>query len=107
MTFLFLHGPKSDQPSLIELVEENQLQRALAACPGISDGCGDESLHAAYYACVRGEQPELAKQYISRIKSLQERLLLMGNFVERYPAIPLGDSLLASIGPIAARRWRL
>jgi hypothetical protein len=101
LTFLFLHGPKSDQPSLIELVEENQLQRALAACPGISDGCGDESLHAAYYACVRGEQPELAKQYISRIKSLQERLLLMGNFVERYPAIPLGDSLLASIGPIA------
>jgi hypothetical protein len=101
LTFLFLHGPKSDQPSLIELVEENQLQRALAACPGISDGCGDESLHAAYYACVRGEQPELAKQYISRIKSLQERLLLMGNFVERYPAIPLGDSLLASIGLIA------
>jgi CHAT domain len=101
LTFLFLHGPKSDQPSLIELVEENQLQRALAACPGVSDGCGDESLHAAYYACVRGEQPELAKQYISRIKSLQERLLLMGNFVERYPAIPLGDSLLASIGPIA------
>jgi hypothetical protein len=101
LTFLFLYGPKSDQPSLIELVEENQLQRALAACPGISDGCGDESLHAAYYACVRGEQPELAKQYISRIKSLQERLLLMGNFVERYPAIPLGDSLLASIGPIA------
>ena len=99
LTFLFLHGPKSDQPSLIELVEENQLQRALAACPGISDGCGDESLHAAYYACVRGEQPELAKQYISRIKSLQERLLLMGNFVERYPAIPLGDSLLASMGP--------
>jgi tetratricopeptide (TPR) repeat protein len=99
LTFLFLHGPKSDQPSLIELVEENQLQRALAACPGISDGCGDESLHAAYYACVRGEQPELAKLYISRIKSLQERLLLMGNFVERYPAIPLGDSLLASMGP--------
>jgi hypothetical protein len=101
LTFLFLHGPKSDQPSLIELVEENQLQRALAACPAVSDDCGDESLHAAYYASVRGEQPELAKQYISRVKSLQERLLLMGNFVERYPAIPLGDSLLASIGPIA------
>ncbi len=101
LTFLFLHGPNSDQPSLIELVEENQLQRALAACPGVSDECGDESLHAAYYASVRGEQPELAKQYISRVKSLQERLLLMGNFVERYPAIPLGDNLLASIGPIA------
>jgi hypothetical protein len=101
LTFLFLHGPKSDQPSLIELVEENQLQRALAACPAVLDDCGDESLHAAYYASVRGEQPELAKQYISRVKSLQERLLLMGNFVERYPAIPLGDSLLVSIGPIA------
>jgi hypothetical protein len=101
LTFLFLHGPKSDQPSLIELVEENQLKRALAACSAISDDCGDESLHAAYYASVRGEQPDLAKQYISRVKSLQERLLLMGNFVERYPAIPLGDALLASIGPIA------
>src|ERR1700678_1128901 len=96
LTFLFLHGPKSDQPSLIELVEENQLQRALAACPAVSDDCGDESLHAAYYASVRGEQPELAKQYISRVKSLQERLLLMGNFGERYPGIPLGDRLLAS-----------
>jgi hypothetical protein len=100
LTFLLLLGPRSGPPGLIELVEENQLQQALAACPGLSDGCSDETLQAAYYACVRGEQPELAKQYIARIKSMQERLLLMGNFVGRYPGNPLGDNLLASIGPI-------
>ena len=101
LTFLLLLGPKPDKPTLIELVEENRLQEALAACAGLPDACGDESLYAAYYACVRGEQPEQAKQYISRVQSLQERLLLMGNFVSRYPAIPLGESLLATIGPIA------
>ncbi len=100
LTFLLLQCPRPGPPGLIELVEENQLQQALAACPGLSDGCSDETLHAAYYACVRGEQPELAKQYIARIKSVQERLLLMGNFIGRYPENPLGDSLLASIGPI-------
>ena len=100
LTFLLLQGPRPAPPGLIELVEENQLQQALAACPGLSDGCGDETLEAAYYACVRGEQPELAKQYLARIKSKQERLLLMGNFVGRYPENPLGDSLLASIGPM-------
>jgi hypothetical protein len=100
LTFLLLLGPKPDKPGLIELVQGNQLQQALAVCPGLPDGCGDESLYAAYYACVRGEQPELAKQYLCRIKSLQERLLLIGNFVSRYPAIPLGDCLLATIGPL-------
>ena len=102
LTFLLLRGPEPEPPSLIDLVEENHLEEALAACPKLPDGCDDESLHAAYYACVRGEQPELAKQYIARIKSVQERLLLMGNFVGRYPAIPLGDTLLAGIGPLAA-----
>jgi hypothetical protein len=99
LTFLLLRGSTPQPPSLIDLVEENQLEEALATCPKLPDGCDDESLHAAYYACVRGEQPELARQYIARIKSVQERLLLMGNFVGRYPATPLGDELLAGIGP--------
>ena len=101
LTFLLLLGPQPDKPSLIELVQQNLLQEALAACPGPTDACGDENLHAAYYACVRGEQPERALQYIARVNSLQERLLLMGNFVNRYPEIPLPDSLLATIGPLA------
>jgi hypothetical protein len=102
LTFLLLRGSPPQPPSLIDMVEENLLEEALAVCPKLPDGCDDESLHAAYYACVRGEQPELARQYIGRIKSVQERLLLMGNFVGRFPAIPLGDSLIAGIGPLAA-----
>jgi hypothetical protein len=101
LTFLLLKGPGPDQPGLMELVDENRLDEALAACAALPDACSDESLYAAYYACVRGEQPERAKQYISRIRSMQERLLLMGNFVSRNPTIPLGDSLLAMIGPTA------
>ncbi len=101
LTFLLLLGPQPDKPSLIELVQQNLLQEALAACAGLTDDCGDEYLHTAYYACVRGEQPEHALQYIARIHSPQERLLLMGNFVNRYPEIPLPDSLLATIGPLA------
>jgi hypothetical protein len=102
LTFLLLRGSTPQPPSLVDLVEENHLEEALATCPKLPDGCDDESLHAAYYACVRGEQPDLARQYIARVKSVQERLLLMGNFAGRYPAIPLGDELLAGIGPLAA-----
>jgi hypothetical protein len=101
LTFLLLLGPKPDKPSLIELVQQNQLEEALAACPGVGEECGDENLHSAYYACVRGEQPQRALEYVARVKSLQERLLLMGNFVNRYPEIPLPESLLAAIGPLA------
>jgi hypothetical protein len=101
LTFLLLRGREPQPPSLTELVEDNYLEEALKACPKLPDTCDDESLHAAYYACVRGEQPEHAKEYIARIKSVQERLLLMGNFAGRYPALPLGDDLLAGIGPLA------
>ena len=102
LTFLLLLGAEPDRPSLIQLVQQNHLQQALAACPGLADDCGDESLYAAYYACVRGEQPERAQQYIARIKGVQERLLLMGNFINRYPDIPLSECLLASISPVVS-----
>jgi hypothetical protein len=100
LTFLLLHGPRPDKPSLMELVDENRLEEALNACNGLPNDCGDEQLYAAYYACVRGEKPELALPYLARIVSWQERLLLMGNYVSRRPKVPLTESLLTSIGPL-------
>jgi hypothetical protein len=100
LTFLLLRGAQPQPPSLVELVEDNFLDEALTTCAKLPDGCDDENLHAAYFACVRGERPQLGLQYIARIKSVQERLLLMGNFAGRYPALPLGDDLLASIRPL-------
>jgi hypothetical protein len=100
LTFLLLHGPRRDKPSLMELVDENRLDEALSACSGLPNDCGDEQLSAAYYACVRGEKTDLALSYLARIASWQERLLLMGNYVSRKPKTPLTESLLASIGPL-------
>jgi hypothetical protein len=100
LTFLLLRGAHPQPPSLVELVEDNFLDEALTTCAKLPDGCDDENLHAAYFACVRGEQPQRALEYIARIKSVQERLLLMGNFAGRYPALPLSDDLLAGIGPL-------
>jgi hypothetical protein len=82
----------------MELVDENRLEEALTACDALPQNCGDEQLYAAYYASVRGEQPAGALPYLERIESRRERLLLMGNYVSRRPTVPLGDSLLATIG---------
>ncbi len=101
LTFLLLHGPKPEQPTLMELVDENRIDEALTACGALPQDCGDEQLYAAFFACVRGEQPERALQFVSRVQSRQERLLLLGNYVSRNPGVALDDSLLTSIGPLA------
>jgi hypothetical protein len=101
LTFLLLHGPKPEQPTLMELVDENRIDEALTACGALPQDCGDEQLYAAFFACVRGEQPERALQFVTRVQSRQERLLLLGNYVSRNPGVALDDSLLASIGPLA------
>ena len=101
LTFLLLHGPKPEQPTLMELVDENRIDEALTACSALPQDCGDEQLYAAFFACVRGEQPERALQFVSRVQSRQERLLLLGNYVSRNPGVALDDSVLPSIGPLA------
>ena len=99
LTFLLLYGPKPEQPGLVELMNDNRLEEALAACANLPQGCGDEQLFAAFFAAVRSEQPERALEFIARVGSRQERLLLMGNYLSRNPGTTFDDGLLASVGP--------
>lgn len=98
LTFLLLYGPQQ-KPTLVELLNENRLEEALATCKEMSTDCGDEELYAAYLACSRNEQPKEALSFIPRIRSRQERLLLLGNHVSRNPGFALDDSLLGLAGP--------
>ncbi|MGA7525360.1 MAG: hypothetical protein WBW84_23120 [Acidobacteriaceae bacterium] len=98
LTFLLLYGPEQ-QPTIMELLNENRLQEALAACNAMPADCGDEELYAAYFAYSRSEQPKQALSCIPRIKSRQERLLLLGNYVSRNPNCVLDESLLALATP--------
>jgi hypothetical protein len=102
LTFLLLDGPKPDQPSLMELLDENRLDEALTSCSALPQGCGDEQLYAAFFVCIRGEQPDQALQYIARVQSRQERLILLGNYLSRNPGAVFDDNLMASVGPFAA-----
>jgi hypothetical protein len=99
LTFLLLYGPRPEQPTLVELMNENRLDEALALCAGLPQDCGDEELFAAFFAAIRSEQPERALQYVGRVQSRQERLLLLGNYLSRNPGTTFDDSLLASVGP--------
>ncbi len=99
LTFLLLYGPKPEQPGLVELLNDNRLEEALAACANLPQGCGDERLFAAFFAAVRSEQPERALEFIARVGSRQERLLLMGNYLSRNPGATFDENLLASAGP--------
>jgi len=101
LTFLLLHGPKTPQPTLMELVDENRIEEALAVCSALPQGCGDEQLYAAFFACIRSEQPGRALEFVPRVQSRQERLLLLGNYVNRNPGVALEESLLAAVGPFA------
>jgi hypothetical protein len=102
LTFLLLYGPKPEQPTLMELLDENRMEEALARCSALPEACGDEQLYAAFFICIRSEQPERALQYVARIQSRQQRLLLMGNYLSRNPGAVIEESLLASVGPFAA-----
>jgi hypothetical protein len=83
LTFLLLTGP-APEDTLPGLVDQNRLADARTFCETLpTDTVSDEVLSAAYYACVRGVQPELAKQYLSRLASFQEWLLLTGNLYSR------------------------
>jgi hypothetical protein len=102
LTFLLLHGPKPEQPTLMELVDENRIDEALTTCGALPQGCGDEQLFAAFFACIRSEQPERALEFVARVQSRQQRLLLLGNYVSRNPGVTLAESLLDSVGPFGA-----
>jgi hypothetical protein len=97
LTFLLLYERPLEKPTLRELVDENRLDEAFVACKCLPDDCSDNELAAAYWACARAEQLDHALPFIARIKSPQERLLLMGNYVSRSPATPLPAALVQSI----------
>ena len=83
LTFLLLTGT-APEDTLPGLVDQNRLADARTFCETLpTDTVSDEVLSAAYYACVRGVQPELAKQYLNRLASFQEWLLLTGNLYSR------------------------
>jgi hypothetical protein len=83
LTFLLLMGPASEE-TLPGLVDQNRLEDARTFCETLpKDNVSDEVLSAAYYACVRGFRSEVAKEYLSRLTSFQEWLLLTGNLYSR------------------------
>ena len=87
LTFLLMYGPQP-VPSLIDLVNENNLAEAQVACASLPDPCGDDLLSAAYFAFARNEDNEEAVRYIRRISSQAEQLLLIANFISRRGVIP-------------------
>lgn len=87
LTFLLLLGSAPEE-TLPGLVDQNLLDDAQKLCetlPADTDAAKvpDEVLSAAYYACVRSVQPEVARQYLNRLTSFQEWLLLTGNLYDR------------------------
>ncbi len=88
LTFLLLYGAKRE-PTLPEMVDLNLLQEAQAASESIPEECADdEVLSAAYFAWARSKQRERAQEFLGRIKSTAEKMLLSGNFVSRFGAVP-------------------
>ena len=84
LTFLLMYGPQP-APTIIDLVNENRLADAQAACASLPDPCSDDLLSAAYFAFARNEETtEEAVRYIRRISSEPRRsLLLIANFISR------------------------
>ena len=93
ITFLLLSGPEQE-PTVPEWLDRGELARAQAAADELPDSeRTDEVLSAAYYASVRGEDPQHARNYLDRVKSLQEWLLLKGNFLSRGNALSNSEIL--------------
>lgn len=87
LTFVLMYGPQP-APTLIDLVNINDLAEAQKACEALPDPCGDDLLSAAYFAFARSENNEQAMRYIRRISNPAETLLLIANFVSRRGVIP-------------------
>ncbi len=87
LTFLVMYGPQP-VPTIIDLVNENRLTEAQAACASLPEKCGDDLLSAAYFAFARNENTEEAVRYIERVSTAAESLLLIANFISRRGVIP-------------------
>jgi hypothetical protein len=88
LTFLLMYG-EQPPPTLIDLVNENRLADAQAACAALPDPCSDDLLSAAYFAFARNEETtEEAVRYIQRLSSKAEKWLLIANFISRRSVIP-------------------
>jgi hypothetical protein len=87
LTFLLLYAPPATD-TVADLVDLNLLEEARAAAEGLPESCSDEELSAAYFAFSRTEMPERASEYLERIRSASEKLLLSANFVSRYCRLP-------------------
>jgi tetratricopeptide (TPR) repeat protein len=88
LTFLLMYG-KQPPPTLIDLVNENRLADAQAACAALPDPCSDDLLSAAYFAFARNEETtEEAVRYIQRLSSKAEQWMLIANFISRRSVIP-------------------
>ena len=102
LTFLLLGGAEI-QPTIPELVDQNRLDEARKAAEKLklddpANPVDDEVLSAAYYACVRGVEPDLARQYLKCIRDFQEWLLLTANFFSRDKSNKLGRADLTELG---------
>lgn len=87
LTFLLIYGPQPE-PTVIDLVNEDHLAEAQAACATLPDACGDDVLSAAYFAFARSEDEENAARFLRRVSGRAERLLLIANFISRRGVIP-------------------
>jgi len=102
LTFLLLGGTEP-QPAIPSLVDQNRLEEARTAAEALplddpASHVEDEVLSAAYYACVRGVRPDLARRYLAKLQSFQEWLLLMGNLFSRDRKNVLGAADLMELG---------
>jgi hypothetical protein len=103
LTFMLLSGPEPP-PSIPSLVDQNRLEEARAASEALAldepaaAQVDDETLSAAYYACVRGVRPDLARRYLMKLQSFQEWLLLTGNLFSRDRKNVLGAADLQTLG---------
>jgi tetratricopeptide (TPR) repeat protein len=102
LTFLLLGGAEPE-PTIPALVDENRLDEARTAAEALpledpATHIDDETLSAAYYACVRGVRPDLARRYLKKLQSFQEWLLLMGNLFSRDRKNVLGPVDLMDLG---------
>jgi len=102
LTFLLLGGTTT-QPTIPALVDENRLAEARTAAEALplddpASHIDDEVLSAAYYACVRGVRPDLAENYLMKLQSFQEWLLLTGNLISRAAGNTLDSAKLLRLG---------
>lgn len=87
LTFLLLYGPQP-APTLIDLINENRLAEAQAACGALPENCGDDMLSAAYFAFARDEDTEQAVRFLRLLSSRAELWLLIANYISRRGTIP-------------------